>query len=94
MKKSVEAFQQQMTGVVVRASEDGSCAFAIYRYVGKYLGDGRGFMVKLSSDAQVYNLTGYDFFQIKDDQITEIKAFFDESDIKQQIVGDMHSCGW
>ena len=70
------------------ASHDGSFASARVRFLGSYFGDGSELGLSLAHRGQAYDFPGYNFFVITNGRIAEIKAFFNEADLKKQILAD------
>ena len=86
MHQSIKDYDEQLVDVVSMANEDGSFASAKFRFVGKYCGNGKDFGLELKHTGHKYDLLGYNFIIIEGAAIVEIKAFFNEDDLKAQIL--------
>ncbi len=88
MQESVHNYREQLIEIIPMASQDGSFASARFRFLGRYFGDGSELGLSLMHHGQAYDLPGYNFFAITNGRITEIKAFFNEADLKKQILAN------
>ena len=88
MQISVCNYRKQLIDVMPMENQDGTLASAKFRFKGRYFGDGRELCLELRHQGHAYDRPGYNFFVINEGEITEIKAFFSEDNLKKQISAD------